>query len=827
MSGGRIVQASVLLRASARISGSDLARLAAEILALAGVYAIVGRLGLSIAPVHLFASLVWPPTGIALAALLLRGPQLWPGVALGAFVVNASAGAPVLVAAGICVGNTLEALLGAHLICRFGERAWSLDRLRNALVFVAGALLSTAIGATVGVSSLQAGRLVPSVDAGATWLVWWLGDVVGALVVGALLLAWRGWTRRPLHARGTEAALVAALVIAATLFVFLRPTSGPAAGFVEACLLIPLLMWAALRLETRGATLAVFLASAIAIAGTAVGRGPFVAESLSGSLLYLQAFMATVAASVLIVGAVTAERGDALRRAERGDRALREREDELRRITEVTPLMLTRCGRDLRYRFVNRAYARMLGRTPDEIAGARIADVIGAQGYETIRPYVEAVLQGQRVEYEDDVHFAGVGSRTLHVVYVPEGDERGEVVGWMASIVDVTERKQAEEALAESNRRKAEFLGVLSHELRNPLAPIRTAVHVLRRAPRGADGARRAVAVIDRQVNQLARLVDDLLDVTRISRGRIQLRRGRVEVAELVRQAVEDHRAVFEARSIALATRLDPGPLWIDADAARVAQVVGNLLSNAAKFTRAHGHVAVTVERRGDALVAIGVTDDGIGIAPELLPSIFEPFTQADDSLDRSFGGLGLGLALVKALVEMHGGRVEARSQGLGRGAELTVSFPLAAQAGADGAEATAAARRAPAAPRRVLVVEDNVDAAEMLGEILAAAGHEVAIAHDGEAGVARARAFAPDVVICDIGLPGLDGYEVARRIRADGARSPTLIALTGYALPDDRERALEAGFDRHLAKPFELTALEELLASAKPACPATGKAPS
>jgi PAS domain S-box-containing protein len=816
---GRIVQASGLLRANARVSGSrDLARLAAEILALAGVYAIVGRLGLSIAPVHLFASLVWPPTGIALAALLLRGPQLWPGVALGAFAVNASAGAPVLVAAGICVGNSLEALVGARLICRFGEQAWSLDRLRNAIVFVAGALLSTAIGATVGVASLQAGRLVPWIDAGETWLVWWLGDVVGALVVGGLLLAWRGWTRRPPRARRTEAALVTALVVAATLLVFLRSTAGAAAGFVEACLLLPLLMWAALRLATRGATLAVLVTSAIAIAGTALGRGPFVEETLSASLLHLQGFMAIVAASVLIVGAVTAERDHALRRAELGDQALRAREDELRRVTDVTPLMLTRCGRDLRYRFVNRAYAGMLGRTPEELSGKSIAEVIGAQGYETIRPYVEAVLQGQKVEYEDDVHFAGVGSRTLHVVYLPEEDARGEVVGWMASIVDVTERKQAENALAESNRRKAEFLGVLSHELRNPLAPIRTAVHVLRRAPRGVDGARRAVAVIDRQVNQLARLVDDLLDVTRISRGRIQLRRSRVDVAELVRQAVEDHRAVFEARSIAVGTRLDPGPLWIDADAARVAQVVGNLLSNAAKFTRTQGHVAVTVERCDDARVAIRVADDGIGIAPELLPSIFEAFTQGDDSLDRSFGGLGLGLALVKSLVEMHGGRVEARSQGLGHGAELTVSFPLVAGAGADGDLATAQARGASAVRRRVLVIEDNVDAAEMLGESLSASGHEVAVAHDGEEGVARARAFEPDVVICDIGLPGLDGYEVARRIRADGARSATLIALTGYALPDDRARALEAGFDYHLAKPFELAALEELLASVKPA---------
>jgi PAS domain S-box-containing protein len=792
---------------------SPLANRSVQILALAGVYVIVGRFGLAIAPVHLFASLVWPPTGIALAALLRGGTHLWPGIALGAFIVNAWTGAPVLVAAGITVGNTLEALLGAHLIRRVGERAPSLERVRNVLAFIVlGALLSTILSATVGVSSLLAGGLVPRGDVAETWRVWWLGDAVGDLVVGSLLLAWSGSPRRPLdRRRRTEAAALVGFLIAATLFVFLHPPVAAAAGFVHACLLIPLLMWGALRFEMRGATAAVFLASAIALAGTAIGRGPFVGNSLSGSLLHLQAFMAIVAAAVLIVGAVTAERGEALRRAERGDQALRRSEDELRRITDVTPLMLTRCSRDLRYAFVNRAYAQMLGRTPEQVSGKPIIEVMGAHGYETIRPHVEAVLQGRRVEYEDDVHFEGIGSRSLHVAYVPDENEDGEVVGWIGSIVDVTVRKHAEAAVEEANRRKSEFLGVLSHELRNPLAPIRNALHVMRLAPEGSDRAQRAMAVIERQTEHLTRLVDDLLDVTRISRGKIQLRRHRVELTELVRHAVDDHRPVFDARSIALSEHMDVGPLWIDADATRVTQVVGNLLQNSAKFTTAQGRVAVSVARAGPAHAAIRVTDDGIGIDPEVLPSIFDAFTQADESLDRSFGGLGLGLALVKALVEMHGGHVEARSAGLGRGTEFTVSLPL----GADDAgwQAPPEARRVPGARRRVLVIEDNLDAAEMVRETLEMSDHEVAVARDGEDGLVRVHAFKPDIVICDIGLPGLNGYEVARRIRADGSLSPTLIALTGYALPEDQAKAFEAGFHHHLAKPFEFAALEELLA--------------
>jgi PAS domain S-box-containing protein len=814
------VQISLPARGARVSDRGGLLGLGGRILGLAAAYAIVGRLGLAVAPVHAFASLVWPPTGLALAALLLGGSRLWPGVALGAFLVNAWAGAPVLAAASMAAGNTLEALLGAHLIGRAGERPWSIDRVRNALAFILlGALLSTTVSASVGVGSLFAAGIVPRGDLAETWRVWWLGDAVGALVVGAPLLAWWGPRRAPRDARRrAEAAALGASAIAAALFVFMRPPVAASAGFVLACTLIPVLMWGALRFETRGATATVLLASAVAIAGTALGRGPFVEGALADGLLHLQEFMAIVGAAVLVVGAVTAERSEAMRRCELGDQALRRSEDELRRITEVTPLMLTRCSRDLRYRFVNRAYARMLGREPDEISGKPIVEIMGPEGLETIRPRVEAVLQGRVVEYEDDVHFAGVGRRSLHVVYVPDEDARGDVVGWIASIVDVTDRRRAEEALREANRRKSEFLAVLSHELRNPLAPIGNALHLLRHAPSDPDRASRAMAVIERQTGQLTRLVEDLLDVTRISQGKIQLRRERVELTDLVRHALEDHRTEFETRGVALDVTIDAGPLWIDADAARVTQAVGNLLQNAAKFTKAGGHVAVSVERAERARATIRVRDDGIGIRPDVLPRIFDPFTQADDSLDRSAGGLGLGLALVRSLIEMHGGRVDATSPGLGLGAEFTVSLPLV-----DGDVERARAprtRRAAAGRRRVLVIEDNLDAAEMLREALLMSDNEVAVAHAGEDGLAKARAFRPDVVICDIGLPGLDGYEVARRIRGEPGLSPTLIALTGYALPEDQARAREAGFDHHLAKPFDIAALEELLERATAGAP-------
>jgi PAS domain S-box-containing protein len=894
-------------------------RRAVQVLALGAVYAVVGHLGLTIAPVHSFASLVWPPTGISLAAVLLGGSRFWPGVAIGAFLVNAWAGASGPIAVGIAVGNTLEAVLGAHLIRRAGGPTWSLERLRGMLVFIVlGALVSTLVSASVGVSSLWAGERISRTAVLETWRVWWLGDAVGALVIGSLLLAWTGSKPSRIPARRlVEALVLGTCVIAGTVLIFFRAAVVAPAGFIQACMLIPLLIAGALRFGVRGGTGAVFVACAIAVAGSGAGRGPFAQGSIAESLLYLQAFMAVVAAAVLVVGAITAERADAMHQRALGERALREREDELRLITGVTPLMLTRCSRDLRYRFVNRAYARMIGQTPEQIIGRPIVEIMGTQGFEGIRAYVETVLQGQTVEYEDEVYFEGVGRRSLRVVYVPDVSNQGDVVGWVASIVDITERKRAEaevrslaqfpeenpnpvmraltsgellyanrparellhgmgwqsgplpevllhavqrvpakgtirelevssaphgthvftlsrsageghvnlfglditdrkhaeDALRDADQRKNEFLGVLSHELRNPLAPIRNALHLLRDGPKGDERSARAVAVIERQTNQLTRLVDDLLDVARISRGLVQIQHGRIELTRVVEDTVEDHRSVFDARRVTLRVSIDPGPLWVDGDAARLKQIVGNLLLNAAKFTNVHGRVEVILERADPAHAVFRVADDGIGIDPEVLPNIFEAFTQADDTLDRSFGGLGLGLTLVKALVEMHGGRVEARSAGLGHGVEVTVSLPLVRDVGVV-MEAPQRTPRASRARQRVLVIEDNVDAAETLREGLEMNDHDVSIAHDGEEGLAKVLALKPEIVICDIGLPGLDGYEVARRIRADSGCSPTLIALTGYALPQDRAKAFEAGFDHHLAKPCEMSTLENLLAT-------------
>jgi two-component system CheB/CheR fusion protein len=373
------------------------------------------------------------------------------------------------------------------------------------------------------------------------------------------------------------------------------------------------------------------------------------------------------------------------------------------------------------------------------------------------------------------------------------------------------ELQQRADALAEADRRKDEFLAMLGHELRNPLAPIRNAVQLLRRLTPPDPHVRFSADLIDRQAQAMARLVDDLLDVSRITRGKINLQREPVDLAAVVARAVETARPLLDARGHTLAVTLPPDPLWAEADPTRLTQVVANLLNNAAKFTQEGGHVWMTVERRpGEAVLR--VRDDGLGIPAALLPHVFDLFTQGDRSLARVEGGLGIGLTLVKRLVELHGGGVEAQSEGPGRGSEFVVRLPVP-QWQANGAERAGQTVRPPVTPRRVLVVDDNVDAAESLAMLLRVQRHEVRTAHDGPAALDAAAAFRPEVVLLDIGLPRMDGYEVARRLRGQADSQMTLlVALTGYGQDDDRRRAAEAGFDAYLVKPADPAALHNLL---------------
>ncbi len=364
----------------------------------------------------------------------------------------------------------------------------------------------------------------------------------------------------------------------------------------------------------------------------------------------------------------------------------------------------------------------------------------------------------------------------------------------------------------ESDRRKDEFLAMLAHELRNPLAPVLTALQLMELRPDDGSVAERARGVLGRQVRHMTRLIDDLLDVSRITRGKITLRTERVDLAEVAGRALEAARPLLEGRRLEVSVGLPPG-LWVQADPVRMEQVVLNLLNNAGKFTEPGGRVRVWAEA-ANGRVTIGVSDNGIGIAPEMIPRIFDLFMQGERSLDRAQGGLGIGLTLVRRLVELHHGTVMARSAGPGEGSEFVVELPLAAaRAGAERTPAPPPARAT--APRRILIVDDNVDAASTLAQALGDIGHEVGVAHDGRAAVERAARERPDVVLLDIGLPGMDGYAVARRLRATpGLDQTVLIAVSGYGQVGDRERTQEAGFRDHLVKPVDVHTLAALLAT-------------
>ena len=382
------------------------------------------------------------------------------------------------------------------------------------------------------------------------------------------------------------------------------------------------------------------------------------------------------------------------------------------------------------------------------------------------------------------------------------------------TVRDVTERHAAEEALRIADRMKDEFLATLAHELRNPLAPLRTGLEVLRRGRPGTPAVEQARAMMERQLGHMVRLVDDLLDISRISRGHIEIRREPVEVGTVIAHAVEASRQLVEAKHHTLELELEPDVVWVEGDLTRLAQIVGNLLNNAAKYTPPGGRIRVGSRQRGQQ-VEIYVADNGAGIDTAVQPRVFELFMQVEDTRRHSQGGLGVGLALVRRLAELHGGTVTVQSAGLGHGSTFTLSLPtVAAFARPDVAPAAAADAQASPAGRRVLVVDDNVDAAETLAMVLALGGHDVRCAHDGHQALDVARTFLPQVAFLDIGLPGISGFDLARRFRAEPALAGTfLIALTGWGTEDDKRLCLESGFDLHLTKPVDAAAVERALA--------------
>jgi PAS domain S-box-containing protein len=948
-------------------------------LALLLVYVLAGKLGLAFAFVHASATPVWPPAGIALAALLLFGNRVWPAIFVGAFIVNVTTAGSALTSLGIAAGNTLEALIGAYLVRRFARGPAVFERAQDIFKLAAVAAVgSTAVSATIGVASLELTGYARWSDAGSIWLTWWLGDASGILLVTPLIVLWGRRTSEPtLARRPLEAAALFATVVATSVLVFGGVLPEGLRRLPTAFVTIPPLLWAAYRFGPRTTSTALVALSALAVAGTLNGWGPFAAHPPGESLPLVQAFLATMALTALPLAAVVSER-------RRADDAARVREEQLRVAVAAAQMgtwewaistgnvrwspsleamhglapgsfggtyeafqadihpddrdamvaaiaaSLERGSHRVEYRIVRpdggvrwvegrgEVFRDAAGR-PERVIGvcvdvterkradernrvlADIARSISASldidtvlpriadGARTlcesdtaaiflrdetsdtmvprcrVGPWVAAydmlrirrgegpgglvIETGRPVRTTSSRSDARVQARmqaiaeetgTVALMVVPiliaehvEGllyisnrsarqfsdeDEAVSIrLAEQAAIAIQNARLFAREGAARAdaeaaNRSKDRFLAMLSHELRNPLGAISNAIHVLDRVG-DAPAAARAREIIARQVQHLGRLVDDLLDVSRAMSGKIVLRREVVDLAAVVERAVPALAARQPATSPAVT--LDARPVRVDGDAVRLEQVVSNLVENALKYTPAGGRVAVSVGAEDGAAVLV-VEDSGIGIAPELLPHVFDLFVQADHSLARAAGGLGIGLTLVRQIVELHGGTVEATSAGVGRGSRFTVRLPTTT---ASGASPRAPQARA-AGTQRILVVEDNDDAREMLCHLVGLLGHEVHEVADGRAAVETALRLLPDLTLVDIGLPGVDGYEVARRIRADATgRELRLVALTGYGLREDRERALAAGYDEHLVKPIDPARLSALLSASEPSC--------
>ncbi|QOY93042.1 PAS domain S-box protein [Massilia sp. UMI-21] len=505
------------------------------------------------------------------------------------------------------------------------------------------------------------------------------------------------------------------------------------------------------------------------------------------------------------------------------EHAMKDSEAKFRLIANVIPQMVWSADAGGRSDYVNTRWSEFTGVPEQRIAGDGWADIVHPDDLPELRArWGHSVATGEPFEVEHRlVHRSGEYRWVLNRA-LPSLDEAGKPTRWMGTLTDIHDKKTGEDELRAQARRKDEFLAMLAHELRNPLAPISNAAQLLAMSTLDPQRVRQSSEVIIRQVRHMTSLVDDLLDVSRVTRGLVELERERVDIKSVVASAVEQARPLIEARGHALDQHMVSRRCWVRGDRIRLVQVVVNLLNNAAKYTGQGGTIALSVDADAGN-VTIAVRDNGIGIDRAMLPHVFGLFTQAERTPDRSQGGLGLGLALVHSLVQLHGGRVVAHSQGLGMGSTFTVTLPVVdgaagTAAGGPGPAASPAAAAGPGAGRRILVVDDNIDAALSLAEVLRSLGHTVASAHDSHAALAQARAARPDIYILDIGLPDIDGYALARRLRedADTGRA-TLIALTGYGQSHDRVLARSAGFDHHFVKPVDLAALVETIDAANP----------
>ncbi len=649
--------------------------------ALALIYFIAGKLALHLAFLHASASPVWPPAGIALAALLVLGFRVWPAIFVGAFLVNLTTLGNILTSLGIASGNTLEALCGAWLVNRFAGGARVFGRPQDVFKFALAALVSTTVSPTFGVSSLAVGGFAQWSSYWPIWLTWWLGDASGVLVIAPLLLLWsvpatqRTWNQK--QVLEVSVLLLLLVALAETVFGGWLPIS--ARNYPISFICGPIVIWTAFRFTPRETATGIFILSTIAIWGTLHGFGPFILQSENQSLLMLQSWTAALTITAMGIAAAITER--------------------------------------------NRTQVAL---------------------------------------------------------------------------------EQQKDAVEAANRTKDNFLAMLSHELRTPLTPVMAALDTLEADGSRSSGAKNSLAMIRRNVELESQLIDDLLDLTRIAKDKLQLRFGPLDSHEVINNVVEICRPQAQARNLTLQLNLRAGTHHVLGDAAKYQQIVWNLLKNAVKFTAENGEITISSSNPEPQLLAIAVHDTGIGIEPEVMNRIFDPFEQGERAFQRRYGGLGLGLAISKSLAQAHGGTLIARSEGHDRGSTFILTM-----------------KTVPAPPRivkltspvpesrplRILLVDDHQDTCVALERLLVRRGHLVAAAHNVRSAMETAARNSFDLLISDIALPDGTGTELMTYLHAI-SRIPG-IAISGFGMNGDIEKSIDAGFAEHLIKPVKMENLE------------------
>jgi len=461
----------------------------------------------------------------------------------------------------------------------------------------------------------------------------------------------------------------------------------------------------------------------------------------------------------------------------------------------------------------NKSAERLYGYTAEEAIGRSIMLIVPEGRQDEELRILEVIASGELVDHFETERRAKDGRCIpVSLTISPVRDPSGRVVGASKVARDISERRANEAHLRDMNRRKDEFLAMLGHELRNPLAPILTAVDLLERKTDEREDLQAICGLLKRQVSHMVRLLDDLLDVGRVSSGKIRLRMEPVDMREIVARAVEATRPAIDAHGHTLDVSVPDTPVGVCGDDVRLVQMLSNIIHNAIKYTPRGGFIGISVRATADGEAQLGVVDNGVGMAPDLLRDVFELFVQGEKTLDRAQGGLGLGLTLVRSIAGLHGGRAQAHSRGEGAGSTFTVSLPMQAQSQEAGVEPSAPAALRPAGGCHVVIVDDNVDGAVMMAELAKLMNHSVSIAHDARSAIGTIRDEQPDVAFVDIGLPDMNGLTVARMLR-DGGYGGTLVAITGYGQPEDLERSHSAGFDDHWVKPIDPARMEQLLA--------------